>query len=55
MELRTEPDGPDATIVAEIYDSCQASEDARAELDNGNVWIETMTNTLERLATTCAG
>lgn len=52
FELR--PDGPDATTVTEIYDCCRASEDARAELDNGNVWIETMTKTLERLGTLCA-
>jgi hypothetical protein len=48
------PDGPDATIVTEIYDCCQAPEGARTELDNGRVWIETMTTTLERLGTLCA-
>lgn len=43
------PDGPDATIVTEIYDCSRAPEDARAELDCGNVFIESMAKTLERL------
>src|SRR5215475_10425807 len=43
------PDGPDATMVTEIYDCSRAPEDARAELDCGNVFLESMTKTLERL------
>jgi hypothetical protein len=48
------PDGPDATVVTEIYDCSRAPEDERAEMDNGNVWIESMTKTLERLDSLCA-
>ena len=43
------PDGPDATIVTEIYDCSRAPEDERAGMDNGKVWIESMTDTLARL------
>jgi len=48
------PDGPDATIVTEIYDCSQAPEEERAGMDNGKVWIESMTSTLERLDALCA-
>jgi uncharacterized protein YndB with AHSA1/START domain len=44
-----EPDGPDATIVTEIFDCTQAPERLRTVLDNGNRWLPTMTTTLERL------
>ena len=47
------PDGPDATIVTEIYDCSQAPPDERAGMDNGRVWIESMTKTLERLDALC--
>jgi hypothetical protein len=43
------PDGPDATVVTEIYDCSRAPEEDRAGMDNGKVWIESMTRTLERL------
>jgi hypothetical protein len=43
------PDGPDATIVTEIYDCSRAPDEERADMDNGAVWIESMTRTLERL------
>ena len=36
------PDGPDATIVTEIYDCSRAPEEERAGMDNGNVWAEAM-------------
>ena len=49
------PDGPDATIVTEIYDCSKAPEKERAGMDNGRVWIESMTKTLERLDALCAG
>jgi len=43
------PDGPHATIVTEIYDCSRAPEEERAGMDNGKCWIESMTETLERL------
>jgi hypothetical protein len=43
------PDGPDATIVTEIYDCSRAPEKERAKMDNGKIWIESMAKTLERL------
>lgn len=47
------PDGPDATIVTEIYDCSLVDEDQRRGMDNGNVWLESMTKTLERLDRLC--
>jgi hypothetical protein len=49
------PDGPDATVVTEIYDCSRAPEDERAEMDNGNVWVQAMAATLERLDVLCTG
>jgi uncharacterized protein YndB with AHSA1/START domain len=48
------PDGPDATIVTEIYDCSRAPEQERAGMDNGRIWIEAMARTLERLDALCA-
>ena len=48
------PDGPDATVVTEIYDCSQAPEDERAGMDYGKVWIKSMARTLERLDALCA-
>ena len=48
------PDGPDATVVTEIYDCSQVPEDGRALMDNGNVWADSMAKTLERLDALCA-
>jgi hypothetical protein len=48
------PDGPDETVVTEIYDCSRAPEDERAQMDNGNVWAESMAKTLERLGALCA-
>jgi len=48
------PDGPDATVVTEIYDCSRAPEDERAQMDNGNIWAESMAKTLERLDALCA-
>jgi len=48
------PDGPDATVVTEIYDCSRAPEEERAGMDNGKVWIESMAKTLERLDELCA-
>jgi uncharacterized protein YndB with AHSA1/START domain len=47
------PDGPDATIVTEIYDCSRAPEDRRRWMDNGNIWVQCMTRTLERLDRLC--
>lgn len=47
------PDGPDATIVTEIYDCSRAPEDERIGMDNGNVWAGSMAKTLERLDALC--
>src|SRR6202034_3086845 len=43
------PDGPDATVVTEIYDCSRAPAQERAGMDNGLVWIDSMARTLERL------
>ena len=51
---RLTPDGPDATIVTEIYDCSRAPEEERAGMDNGKVWIGSMTETLRRLDRLCA-
>jgi hypothetical protein len=48
------PDSPDATVVTEIYDCSRAPEERRTGMDNGKVWIESMTKTLERLDALCA-
>jgi uncharacterized protein YndB with AHSA1/START domain len=48
------PDGTGATIVTEIYDCSRAPEKERAGMGNGKVWIESMTETLERLDALCA-
>ena len=43
------PDGPGATIVTEIFDCSRVPEDQRADIDDGNIWVESMHRTLERL------
>jgi hypothetical protein len=48
------PDGPDATIVTEVYDCSRAPADARANMGDGEVWAESMAKTLERLEAACA-
>jgi hypothetical protein len=47
------PDGPDATIVTEIFDCSQVPEDQRVDIDNGAIWAEDMHQTLERLDALC--
>jgi len=47
------PDGPDATIVTEQYDCSRAPAEERAGMEDGAVWIEAMTDSLERLAKLC--
>jgi hypothetical protein len=49
------PDGPDATIVTEIYDCSAVPEHERVGIDNGAIWAEDMARTLERLDALCAG
>lgn len=47
------PDGPDATIVTEIYDCSRVPKGERVGMDNGNVWRAAMAETLERLERLC--
>jgi epoxide hydrolase len=47
------PDGPDATIVTEIYDCSRAPEERRRGMDDGKIWVDCMTRTLERLDRLC--
>jgi hypothetical protein len=49
------PDGPDATFVTERYDCSRAPESERADMADGAVWIQAMTDSLDRLASICAG
>lgn len=46
-------DGPDATIVTEIYDCSRAPADQRDSMDGGAIWIGAMSETLERLDEVC--
>jgi hypothetical protein len=43
------PDGAGATIVTEIYDCSGVPADARAGMNDGEVWADGMARTLERL------
>ena len=52
---RLTPDGPDATIVTEIYDCSRAPEEERVGMDNGKIWTKSMAETLERLDRACTG
>jgi hypothetical protein len=47
------PDGPDATIVTEVYDCSSAPADARTGMRDGEVWTKAMAETLERLDAAC--
>ncbi|MGW0519958.1 SRPBCC family protein [Crossiella sp. NPDC003009] len=49
------PDGPDATVVTEIFDLTGMPEHRRAEVGQGEVWLPGMTKTLERLDALCTG
>jgi hypothetical protein len=51
FELRR--DGTDATIVTEIFDCSAAPEELREATNNGEAWIQSMTETLERLDALC--
>jgi hypothetical protein len=39
--------------VTEIYDYSGVADDDRETMDNGRIWIEAMTKTLERLDQLC--
>jgi len=47
--FRLSPDGPDVTIVTEIYDCSRAPSDFRQQMNDGTMWIESMKETLKRL------
>jgi hypothetical protein len=47
------PDGPDATVVTEVYDCSAAPEHERLQMDSGAVWAEDMAASLERLDAIC--
>lgn len=47
------PDGPDVTDVTESYDCSRAPESERIGMDNGRIWVEAMTATLQRLDDAC--
>jgi len=49
------PDGPDATIVTEIYDCSGAPEEERMGMEQGKIWAGAMARTLERLDRACTG
>jgi uncharacterized protein YndB with AHSA1/START domain len=46
------PDG-ESTVVTEIYDDSLAPDDIRAATNNGEEWVDTMTETLARLDEIC--
>ena len=52
FDLETAGEG--ATVVTEIYDCCSVPEVVRQHMDNGRMWIPSMTATLERLEQLCA-
>ena len=47
------PDGDGATVVTEIYDCSRIPAEERAEMEDGRIWLETMTRTLERIDELC--
>ncbi|MGO1051986.1 SRPBCC family protein [Crossiella sp. CA198] len=49
------PDGPDATVVTQIFDLTDMAEQHRASVTHGQTWLPGMTTTLERLDTLCTG
>jgi hypothetical protein len=50
---RLTSDGPDATVVTEVYDCSAAPEHERLQMDNGAVWTEDMAASLQRLDAIC--
>jgi uncharacterized protein YndB with AHSA1/START domain len=49
------PDGPDATVVSEIYDCSRVPTEERIGMENGRVWLPAMTETLKRLDAVVTG
>jgi Polyketide cyclase / dehydrase and lipid transport len=49
------PDGAGSTIVTEIFDCSEAFPEIREATDDGRLWGDSMTKTLERLDELCAG
>jgi hypothetical protein len=47
--ISSRPSAPGKPVVTEIYDCSRAPEDERRAMADGKVWIESMTETLERL------
>jgi hypothetical protein len=47
------PDGPDATVVTEIFDCSRVPEDQRADIGYGAIWVKVMRETLDRLDQLC--
>ena len=39
-----------STIVTETYDCSRAPADERASMDDGRIWVKSMTETLQRLS-----
>jgi hypothetical protein len=52
-ELR--PDGPDGTIVTEIYDCSRAPAAGQSSVAGGRLWMDAMLATLDRLDQLCRG
>ena len=50
----SQPDGEGATVVTEIYDCSLVPVVERQQMDNGRMWIGSMTATLEHLEQLCA-
>lgn len=48
------PDGEAATVVTESFDLSHSPEEARQATKNGAVWIDAMTQSLERLERLCS-
>jgi uncharacterized protein YndB with AHSA1/START domain len=49
------PDGPDATVVTEIFDCSRVPEDEQVDIDYGSIWVDDMRQTLDRLDQLCTG
>ena len=48
-----EPQGPDTTLVTEVYDCSASPDEIRAAVADGTAWIGAMETTLERLEAAC--
>lgn len=50
-----DPDGDGATVVTETFDCARWPADGRAAIEDGRIWIDAMTRTLQRLDEVCVG